>query len=72
MCILGHMAYIVMAKVLSQLNIPGGKVFPFEHEAVSTYFVGDEAFPLQTYLLRPYSKKSNVPMPEDEKIFNYR
>lgn len=32
-------------------------------------FVGDDAFPLRTYLLKPYSKKS---LTLEERVFNYR
>jgi len=34
------------------------------------FFVADEAFPLRTDLLQPYSRKNNLG--EKEKIFNYR
>lgn len=33
------------------------------------FFVGDDAFPLKTYLLKPYSHRC---LTYDEKIFNYR
>lgn len=33
------------------------------------FFVGDDAFPLKTYLLKPYSHK---PLTTQQKIFNYR
>lgn len=54
------------------LNIPKTKILPNTNDEVPTFFIGDEAFPLQINLLRPYSKKRNQPMPEDEAIFNYR
>jgi len=31
--------------------------------------VGDDAFPLKTYLIKPYN---SVPLTKEEKIFNYR
>lgn len=43
---------------LSNTNI----MFPY-------FFVGDEAFPLKTYMMRPYPKR-NLGSPE--RIFNYR
>lgn len=44
--------------------IEGGEPLPY-------VIVGDEAFPLKTYLLRPYSK-SHLGENEPNKIFNYR
>lgn len=55
-----------------QLNIPKGKLLPHTNESVPLYFIGDEAFPLLINLLRPYSKRRNTRMPEEELIFNYR
>jgi len=36
---------------------------------ITYHFVGDAAFPLKTYLLRPYPGKY---LPENNCIFNYR
>ncbi|XP_025264644.1 protein ALP1-like [Camponotus floridanus] len=46
---------------LPERNIP----FPF-------VFVADEAFPLTTYLMRPYSRKNSSHFSIDIRIFNYR
>lgn len=54
------------------LGIPRGKNLPFTDENVPMFFVGDEAFPLQINLLRPYSRRRNGRTPENELIFNYR
>lgn len=44
-----------------------GKDIPFPY-----VFVGDEAFPLSTYLMRPYSCKTRGGLTENMRIFNYR
>lgn len=44
-----------------------GKDIPFP-----CVFVGDEAFPLNTYLMRPYSYKTRGGLIENIRIFNYR
>ncbi|CAN7938463.1 unnamed protein product [Ixodes hexagonus] len=36
------------------------------------FFVGDEAFPLRTYLMRPYPRKSQFEQTHQRRIFNYR
>lgn len=41
---------------------PNGIPFPF-------YFVGDEAFPLKQYLLRPYARAN---LTDQKRVFNYR
>jgi len=46
---------------LPERNIP----FPF-------MFVADEAFPLTTYLMRPYPRKTKGQLTNDMRIFNYR
>lgn len=45
-----------------QLSSESDKKLPF-------YIVGDDAFPLKTYLMKPYSKRDLTP---DERIANYR
>ena len=47
------------------ISLPGTIVlFPY-------VFVGDETFPLSSYMIRPFSEK-NDRMTDDERIFNYR
>lgn len=36
------------------------------------FIVGDEAFPLTEYLMRPYPGRRRSTMPKDEEIFNYK
>ena len=47
----------------AKINADTGKI-PY-------YFIGDEIFPLKTWLMRPYPKKALVD-DEEKKIFNYR
>jgi hypothetical protein len=53
------------------LNVPPNT--PLVENAVPKPYVavGDEAFPLKTYLLRPYSKHHHG-VDESKKIYNYR
>lgn len=61
-----------LGKVLEtkSLNLPPPKELPSTNEKMPHFFVGDEAFPLQTNLMRPYSKKAIKS--DRERIFNYR
>lgn len=52
------------------LNLPPPKELPGTNETVSHFFAGDEAFPLQIDLMRPYSRKGIKS--DRERIFNYR
>jgi len=54
----------------SSLNLPPPKELPGTNEKISHFFVGDEAFPLRTNLMRPYSRKDIKS--DRERIFNYR
>ncbi|XP_050314948.1 uncharacterized protein LOC126749314 isoform X1 [Anthonomus grandis grandis] len=53
------------------LNLPADKPLTQNGEALPHVIVGDEAFPLKSYLLRPYSRRY-VAGNEPNKIFNYR
>jgi len=53
------------------LNIPEPNPFLENGESLLYVFVGDEAFPLKSYLLRPYSRNA-LGDNEPNKIFNYR
>lgn len=46
--------------------LPGTDI-PFPH-----FFVGDEAFPLKKYLMRPFSGRMHHVLPDEQRIFNYR
>jgi len=53
------------------LNIPKPNPLLENGEPLPYVFVGDDAFPLKSYLLRPYSRNS-LRDNEHNKIFNYR
>lgn len=53
------------------LNIPAHKIPLGGTELLPHVIVGDEAFPLCTYLMRPYSR-DDVQRDEEKKVFNYR
>ncbi|KAB0794318.1 hypothetical protein PPYR_11157 [Photinus pyralis] len=53
------------------LGVPQHLPLPNTEVSVPTFFVGDEGFPLQVNLLRPYSKRKVGAHPQDELIFNY-
>ena len=53
------------------LNIPNSKPPPKIEEPLPFVIVGDEAFPLKKYLLRPYPVVSAL-NDESKQIYNYR
>jgi hypothetical protein len=42
-----------------------GKEIPF-------YFIGDDAFPLGTRMMKPYCPKDKTTLTREERVFNYR
>lgn len=51
------------------INIPPSTPNPFTSRQCPFVMVGDDAFPLKTYLLKPYPGKD---LPNEKLIFNYR
>ncbi|XP_066600111.1 putative nuclease HARBI1 isoform X1 [Prorops nasuta] len=51
------------------LSIPDDTALPCMHESIPYVILGDNAFPLQRHILKPYSLRN---MSYDEQIFNYR
>jgi hypothetical protein len=51
------------------LAIPGTKALPDSSKQLPCTFVGDEAFPLKCYMMRPYPGRQLTPT---RRIFNYR
>lgn len=52
-------------------NIPGPKALPNTNEQLPHFLIGDEAFPLSTYMMKPYSRR-NARVDRQMEIFNYR
>jgi hypothetical protein len=51
------------------VDLPQPCLLPNSNIIFPHFFVGDEAFPLKSYMMRPYPKKD---LGEREQIFNYR
>ena len=49
------------------IPLPGSNGVPFPH-----FFVGDEAFPLRPYIMRPYPGRMNRNLLDEQTIYNYR
>ena len=57
---------------LAENTIPGwpdADPLPHDHRDVPYFLVGDDAFSLETYMMKPYGHKN---LSRDERIFNYR
>lgn len=52
-----------------EINLPASVPISVEGPNVPYFLVGDEAFPLTNYMLRPYPGKTLTP---ERKIYNYR
>lgn len=68
----GIMAHSKLGKALDQnkLNVPPKEALPGTTNDVPYDIVGDEAFPLKTYLLRPYPGKQLDCI--EKRVYNYR
>lgn len=53
----------------NELHLPDSKSLPNTSISLPNYFLGDEAFPLKTFLMRPYGGKL---LSEPKKVYNYR
>ena len=51
------------------LRLPEDTVLPSSELTLPYVFVGDEAYPLTTYLMKPYSRRT---LDRNKAIFNYR
>jgi len=57
---------------IPHLNFPPPSPMPFSHRVLPYVIVGDEAFPLEENLTRPYPGRGRGGLSLLEKIFNYR
>lgn len=55
-----------------KLGLPSCTKLPFSQEVVPYFIVGDGAFPMKPYLLRPYTGRKQATLSPRENIFNYR
>lgn len=68
----GILVHLKLGKALDQnkLNIPPKEALPGTTNDVPYVIIGDEAFPLKTYLLRPYPEKQLHC--NEKRVYNYR
>lgn len=55
-----------------QLNVPYPAPLPGFDTPLPYVIIGDEAFPLKPYLIRPYPGRGRVLLPFKEQVYNYR
>lgn len=51
-------------------SVPGPKSLPVRVMRIPYVIVGDEAFPLKEYLMKPYLQRTGLD--EEQRMFNYR
>ncbi|KAL4714309.1 hypothetical protein ACJJTC_009661 [Scirpophaga incertulas] len=54
----------------NDFNIPESKVLPGTNINLPHFMIGDEAFPLDTNMMKPYSRRSRLD--RQKEVFNYR
>lgn len=69
----GILSHSNMGKALekNKMNIPSDRELPGTNEKLPYVIIGDEAFPLKNYLLRPYPSRQ-IYEDEQKKVFNER
>lgn len=69
----GILSHSNMGKALekNKINIPSDHELPMTNEKLPYVIIGDEAFPLKNYLLRPYPSRQ-IYKDEQKKVFNKR
>lgn len=56
----------------NEFNFPISSAISENFTNIPYYIVADEAFPLQTSIMRPYPGRGKSKLPIKEAIFNYR
>ena len=51
------------------IGIPTPSPLPDDDKPIGYYIIGDDAFGMKTWLMKPFSRRS---LENDERIFNYR
>ena len=51
------------------IDFPAADPLPNDDRSMPYYIIGDDAFPLRTWLVKPFSRHN---LPDAEWIFNYR
>ena len=60
----------MISDYIGKVNLPDAEAFPPDGRPQPYMFVGDEAFPLRPYLMRPYPGRFLDS--EKKRVFNYR
>ncbi|KZS03631.1 Uncharacterized protein APZ42_033612 [Daphnia magna] len=54
------------------MGLPGPTKLPFSNKVTPHFFVGDDAFPLKTFMMKPCPGRTTGLMNIQERVFNYR
>jgi hypothetical protein len=67
----GIFSHCGLQKVINKgtINFPQPQPLPGDNTPIPFYMVGDEAFPLRNYLMKPYPSRN---LSHAERVFNYR
>ncbi len=61
--------YIYTFLPTGRAHVPPADRLPYDDQDTPYYLVGDNAFAMKTWLLKPYPHHKQV---DDERLFNYR
>lgn len=68
-CAVFNQAQLKAALEADTLALPPHTALPGDDRPVPHFLIGDDAFPLRTWMMKPYSTRY---LTDDERIFNYR